>query len=459
MSELKQLEMQKDDEMEIDLGEIFHLLMNKLWIIVLCFIIGATLAFGGTKLLITPKYSASSMIYILTKTTSVTSLADIQMGTQLTADFEILATSRPVLEEVIEKLNLDYTYEELKSMIQTDNQTDTRILRFTVLDANAKEAKKIANELADVTAERVAYVMSSDKPKVVEEAVVPKYPSSPNTKKNTAMGGLAFAFVAATVIVLRYLMNDTIQTEEDIKKLADAQGKSVETIKAIIESLKEFNPMMGHRGCRLTVTYPEIAVMQTKAVIRAALSVQAKHADWTIVPEIMIPLVGEEKELKYVKKIVVKTADEEIKAAGSDMKYEVGTMIEIPRAALLADEIAKEAEFFCFGTNDLTQMTFGFSRDDAGKFLDAYYDAKIFENDPFAKLDQNGVGKLMDMAVKLGKGQRPELHCGICGEHGGDPSSVEFCHRIGLDYVSCSPFRVPIARLAAAQAAIAEKRK
>ena len=249
------------------------------------------------------------------------------------------------------------------------------------------------------------------------------------------------------------------QTEEDIKKLADAQGKSVETIKAIIESLKEFNPMMGHRGCRLTVTYPEIAVMQTKAVIRAALAVQAKHADWTIVPEIMIPLVGEEKELKYVKKIVVKTADEEIKAAGSDMKYEVGTMIEIPRAALLADEIAKEAEFFCFGTNDLTQMKFGFSRDDAGKFLDAYYDAKIFENDPFAKLDQNGVGKLMDMAVKLGKGQRPELHCGICGEHGGDPSSVEFCHRIGLDYVSCSPFRVPIARLAAAQAAIAEKRK
>ena len=247
------------------------------------------------------------------------------------------------------------------------------------------------------------------------------------------------------------------QTEEDIKKLADAQGKSVETIKAIIESLKEFNPMMGHRGCRLTVTYPEIAVMQTKAVIRAALAVQAKHADWTIVPEIMIPLVGEEKELKYVKKIVVKTADEEIKTAGSDMKYEVGTMIEIPRAALTADEIATEAEFFCFGTNDLTQMTFGFSRDDAGKFLDAYYDAKIFENDPFAKLDQNGVGKLMDMAVKLGKGQRPELHCGICGEHGGDPSSVEFCHRIGLDYVSCSPFRVPIARLAAAQAAISMK--
>ena len=247
------------------------------------------------------------------------------------------------------------------------------------------------------------------------------------------------------------------QTEEDIKKLADAQGKSVETIKAIIESLKEFNPMMGHRGCRLTVTYPEIAVMQTKAVIRAALAVQAKHADWTIVPEIMIPLVGEEKELKYVKKIVVKTADEEIKAAGSDMKYEVGTMIEIPRAALLADEIAKEAEFFCFGTNDLTQMTFGFSRDDAGKFLDAYYDAKIFENDPFAKLDQTGVGKLMEMAIELGKPVNPNLHVGICGEHGGDPSSVEFCNKIGLDYVSCSPFRVPIARLAAAQAAINQK--
>ena len=247
------------------------------------------------------------------------------------------------------------------------------------------------------------------------------------------------------------------QTEEDIKKLADAQGKSVETIKAIIESLKEFNPMMGHRGCRLTVTYPEIAVMQTKAVIRAALAVQAKHADWTIVPEIMIPLVGEEKELKYVKKIVVKTADEEIKAAGSDMKYEVGTMIEIPRAALTADEIAKDAEFFCFGTNDLTQMTYGFSRDDAGKFLNAYYDAKIFENDPFAKLDQTGVGKLMETAIKLGKPVNNKLHVGICGEHGGDPSSVEFCHKIGLDYVSCSPFRVPIARLAAAQAAIANK--
>ena len=261
-------------------------------------------------------------------------------------------------------------------------------------------------------------------------------------------------------VTIRFLdppLHEFVPTEEaDIKKLADAQGKSVETIKAIIEGLKEFNPMMGHRGCRLAVTYPEIAKMQTKAVIRAAINVKKAHPDWDMVPEIMIPLVCEVKELKNVKAVVVETADAEIAAAGSDLKYSVGTMIEIPRAALTADEIATEAEFFCFGTNDLTQMTFGFSRDDAGKFLDAYYDAKIFENDPFAKLDQNGVGKLMDMAVKLGKGQRPELHCGICGEHGGDPSSVEFCHRIGLDYVSCSPFRVPIARLAAAQAAIAE---
>ena len=215
--------------------------------------------------------------------------------------------------------------------------------------------------------------------------------------------------------------------------------------------------MMGHRGCRLTVTYPEIAVMQTKAVIRAAINVQKKHPDWKVEPEIMIPLVGEVKELAFVKKFVVETADAEIAAAGSDLKYEVGTMIEIPRAALLADEIAKEAEFFCFGTNDLTQMTFGFSRDDAGKFLNAYYETKIFESDPFAKLDQSGVGKLMEMAVKLGKATRPSLHVGICGEHGGDPASVEFCHRIGLDYVSCSPFRVPIARLAAAQAAIKDK--
>ena len=246
-------------------------------------------------------------------------------------------------------------------------------------------------------------------------------------------------------------------TEEDIQKLADAQGKTVEQIKAIIDSLHEFNPMMGHRGCRLAVTYPEIAVMQTKAVIRAALNVKKAHPDWNVAPEIMIPLVGDVKELKYVKNVVVKTADEEIAAAGIDLKYEVGTMIEIPRAALTADEIAKEAEFFCFGTNDLTQMTFGFSRDDAGKFLNAYYDAKIFENDPFAKLDQVGVGKLMKMAIQLGKSTRPDLHVGICGEHGGDPSSVEFCHSIGLDYVSCSPFRVPIARLAAAQAAIKER--
>jgi pyruvate,orthophosphate dikinase len=246
-------------------------------------------------------------------------------------------------------------------------------------------------------------------------------------------------------------------TEDEIKKLADAKGKSVDEIKAIINSLHEFNPMMGHRGCRLAVTYPEIAKMQTKAVIRAALEVQKAHADWNVKPEIMIPLVCEVKELKYVKQIVVETADAEIAAAGAKLDYEVGTMIEIPRAALTADEIAKEADFFCFGTNDLTQMTFGFSRDDAGKFLNAYYDTKIFENDPFAKLDQTGVGKLMEMSLKLGKPVNPSLHVGICGEHGGDPSSVEFCHKIGLDYVSCSPFRVPVARLAAAQAAIAEK--
>ena len=261
-------------------------------------------------------------------------------------------------------------------------------------------------------------------------------------------------------VTIRFLdppLHEFVPTEEaDIEALAKAQGKSVETIKAIIAGLHEFNPMMGHRGCRLTVTYPEIAKMQTKAVIRAAINVKKAHADWNIVPEIMIPLVGEVKELKFVKDIVVATADEEIAAAGADLKYEVGTMIEIPRAALTADEIAKEAEFFCFGTNDLTQMTFGFSRDDAGKFLDAYYDTKIYENDPFAKLDQKGVGALMKMAVKMGKEVRPTMHCGICGEHGGDPSSVEFCHEIGLDYVSCSPFRVPIARLAAAQAAIAE---
>ena len=261
-------------------------------------------------------------------------------------------------------------------------------------------------------------------------------------------------------VTIRFLdppLHEFVPTEEeDIKKLADAQGKTVEQIKAIIASLHEFNPMMGHRGLRLAVTYPEIAKMQTKAVIRAAINVQKAHPDWTVCPEIMIPLSCDAKELKFVKDIVVATADAEIAAAGSSMKYEVGTMIEIPRAALTAGDIAKEAEFFCFGTNDLTQMTYGFSRDDAGKFLNAYYDNKIFENDPFAKLDQTGVGQLMEMAVKNGKAVRPSLHCGICGEHGGDPSSVEFCHKIGLDYVSCSPFRVPIARLAAAQAAIAE---
>ena len=261
-------------------------------------------------------------------------------------------------------------------------------------------------------------------------------------------------------VTIRFLdppLHEFVPTEEaDIKALADAQGKSVEDIKALIASLHEFNPMMGHRGCRLAVTYPEIAEMQTRAVIKAALAVQARHPEWTMVPEIMIPLVGEVKELKYVKDVVVKAADELIKAAGSNMKYLVGTMIEIPRAALTADEIAKEAEFFSFGTNDLTQMTFGFSRDDAGKFLGAYYDKKIYESDPFARLDQTGVGKLVAMAAKLGRATRPDLHLGICGEHGGDPSSVEFCHKVGLDYVSCSPFRVPIARLSAAQAAIKE---
>ena len=264
-------------------------------------------------------------------------------------------------------------------------------------------------------------------------------------------------------VTIRFLdppLHEFVPTEEeDIKALAKAQGKTVAQIKQIIADLHEFNPMMGHRGCRLTVTYPEIAVMQTNAVIKAAIAVKKRHPDWNVVPEIMIPLVGEVKELAFVKKTVVETADKVIKESGIDLKYEVGTMIEIPRAALLADEIAKEAEFFCFGTNDLTQMTFGFSRDDAGKFLPAYYSNKIYESDPFSRLDTNGVGKLMDMAVKLGKGERKSLHCGICGEHGGDPSSIEFCHNIGLDYVSCSPFRVPIARLAAAQANIKNPRK
>ena len=264
-------------------------------------------------------------------------------------------------------------------------------------------------------------------------------------------------------VTIRFLdppLHEFVPTEEaDIKALAEAQGKTVADIKALISSLHEFNPMMGHRGCRLAVTYPEIAAMQTKAVIRAAINVKKAHADWNIVPEIMIPLVGDVKELKFVKNVVIATADAEIAAAGADLKYEVGTMIEIPRACITADEIAKEADFFCFGTNDLTQMTFGFSRDDAGKFLTAYYDSKIYENDPFAKLDQNGVGSLMEMAVAKGKATNTKMHYGICGEHGGDPVSVEFCHKIGLDYVSCSPFRVPIARLAAAQAAIKESGK
>ena len=264
-------------------------------------------------------------------------------------------------------------------------------------------------------------------------------------------------------VTIRFLdppLHEFVPTDEaDIAALAKAQGKTVAYIKQVIAGLHEFNPMMGHRGCRLAVTYPEIAKMQTRAIIKAALAVKARHADWELVPEIMIPLVGETKEMKFVKDVVVKTANELIKAAGSDLKYEVGTMIEIPRAALTADEIATEAEFFCFGTNDLTQMTFGFSRDDAGKFLSSYYENKIYEFDPFARLDTVGVGKLMETAVKLGRSVRPSLHCGICGEHGGDPSSIEFCHRIGLDYVSCSPFRVPIARLAAAQAAIREQRQ
>jgi pyruvate,orthophosphate dikinase len=264
-------------------------------------------------------------------------------------------------------------------------------------------------------------------------------------------------------VIIRFLdppLHEFLPTkEEDIEEIAAEMDLDVDRLHQVIQGLHEFNPMMGHRGCRLAVSYPEIAEMQTTAVINAAIHVQKKHPEWTIVPEIMIPLVGEVKELKYVKDVVVTTADKLIAASGLDLRYEVGTMIEIPRAALTADEIAKEAEFFSFGTNDLTQMTFGFSRDDAGKFLDAYYDRKIYENDPFAKLDQTGVGRLIQMAAKLGRETRPDLHLGICGEHGGDPSSVEFCHNVGLDYVSCSPFRVPIARLAAAQAAIKNPRK
>ena len=264
--------------------------------------------------------------------------------------------------------------------------------------------------------------------------------------------------MAGRPVTIRFLdppLHEFVPTEEaDIEKLAEAKGKTVEQIKAIISNLHEFNPMMGHRGCRLDISYPEIARMQTKAVIRAALNIYKKHPYWLMRPEIMIPLIGDVRELTYIKKIVTETADAELKASGSDMKYRIGTMIEIPRAALVADEIAKEARFFCFGTNDLTQLTYGFSRDDSGKFLQDYYQARILENDPFAKLDQDGVGRLMKMAVKLGRSVRENLHCGICGEHGGDPASIEFCQQIGLDYVSCSPFRVPIARLAAAQAAM-----
>jgi len=271
-----------------------------------------------------------------------------------------------------------------------------------------------------------------------------------------------FEALEGTPVCIRFLdppLHEFVPTtEEDIALLAKAQNKSVEAIKSIISSLHEFNPMMGHRGCRLSVTYPEIAKMQTSAVIRAAINVQKAHADWVVKPEIMIPLVGDVKELKFVKDVVVETANNEIAKSNVKIEYEVGTMIEIPRACLTADEIAKNADFFCFGTNDLTQMTYGFSRDDAGKFLDAYYNTKIFENDPFAKLDQIGVGKLMKMAISLGKPENKNLHIGICGEHGGDPTSVEFCHEIGLDYVSCSPFRVPIARLAAAQANIRNPR-
>ena len=285
-------------------------------------------------------------------------------------------------------------------------------------------------------------------------------PVKSSTSSDTPGGMWSSTYITINTVneILAAIDNLSDNGRNMTPKLAAAKGKTVQEIKDIINGLHEFNPMMGHRGCRLAVTYPEIAAMQTKAVIRAAIEVQKEHPEWKVVPEIMIPLVGDVKELKYVKKTVVATADAEVAASGIDLKYEVGTMIEIPRACLTADKIAANADFFCFGTNDLTQMTFGFSRDDSGKFLNAYYDAKIFENDPFAKLDQEGVGKLMKMAIDLGKPVNPNLHIGICGEHGGDPSSVEFCHKIGLNYVSCSPFRVPVARLAAAQAAIADKK-
>ena len=346
-------------------------------------------------------------------------------------------------------------YRRLKVRTNADTPTDAKKAR----ELGAEGIGLCRTEHMFFDPERIAAfreMICSDTVEEREEALDKILPYQQNDFK------ALYEALEGNPVTIRFLdppLHEFVPTEEaDIEKLAKAKNKSVEEVKAICASLHEFNPMMGHRGCRLAVTYPEIAKMQTKAVIRAAINVKKAHPDWNVEPEIMIPLVCEVKELKYVKKVVVETADAEIAAAGIDLKYEVGTMIEIPRAALTADEIAKEADFFCFGTNDLTQMTFGFSRDDAGKFLNAYYDAKIFENDPFAKLDQTGVGKLMDMAIKLGKPVNPKLHVGICGEHGGDPSSVEFCHKIGLDYVSCSPFRVPIARLAAAQAAIADEK-
>ena len=345
-------------------------------------------------------------------------------------------------------------YRKLKVRTNADTPTDAKKAR----ELGAEGIGLCRTEHMFFDPERIAAfreMICSDTVEEREEALDKILPYQQNDFK------ALYEALEGNPVTIRFLdppLHEFVPTEDaDIEKLAKAKNKTVDEIKALCNSLHEFNPMMGHRGCRLAVTYPEIAKMQTKAVIRAAIEVQKAHPDWNVEPEIMIPLVCEVKELKYVKKTVVETADAEIAAAGVDLKYEVGTMIEIPRAALTADDIAKEADFFCFGTNDLTQMTFGFSRDDAGKFLNAYYDAKIFENDPFAKLDQTGVGKLMDMAVKLGKPVNPKLHIGICGEHGGDPSSVEFCHKIGLDYVSCSPFRVPIARLAAAQAAIANK--
>ncbi|MBE6630453.1 MAG: pyruvate, phosphate dikinase [Ruminococcaceae bacterium] len=346
-------------------------------------------------------------------------------------------------------------YRELKVRTNADTPNDAKKAR----ELGAEGIGLCRTEHMFFEADRIAAfreMICSDTAKERETALakILPYQQSDFEKLYEALEG--------TPVCIRFLdppLHEFVpNTEEEIALLAKTQGKTVEQIKAIIASLHEFNPMMGHRGCRLAVTYPEIAKMQTTAVIRAAINVQKKHADWKVVPEIMIPLVGDVKELKYVKQVVVATADAEIAAAGVKLEYEVGTMIEIPRACLTADEIAQNADFFCFGTNDLTQMTYGFSRDDAGKFLGAYYDAKIFENDPFAKLDQTGVGKLMDMAVKMGRANNKTLHVGICGEHGGDPTSVEFCHKLGLDYVSCSPFRVPIARLAAAQAAISAKK-